>query len=279
MGHFYASSQSELDKVAVALQRQADRGRAAGLDSEFYNVKIQTQSCVARSKLHLWSVAINRWPLKLHPRGYYEADAAVLGVEALDHKGLRDWLESEAPKAVHNLPVDAHTFGNHGIKLGGVINTLARARFCYPERARGFPEPPGFGLDDLGADILGLGKTEDGWVSEDWWRKHGRPLDPAIFVRITEEEVVKRVKAEVCSCGEKKCRKRKGHDRPVTEVRELVRKWGGVIPLEEVVPGHERWERACAYAARDSLVALYLLDRMDRMMDGKIPFPWVKHAA
>jgi hypothetical protein len=172
------------------------------------------------------------------------------------------------------MGVDCHTLGNHGIVVGGATNTLAWARFCLPERARGFPEPPGFDLDGLGADVLGIGKTEDGWVSEDWWRKHGKPKDPAIFVRIIEEEVVRREKAKVCSCGVEKCRKRKGHERPVTEVREKVLRWGGHIPLEEVVPGHERWERAVAYAARDSLIALYLSDRFEKMMDTRIPFPW-----
>lgn len=272
MGHFYAG-RDDWDKVATALKRQADRGRAAGLDSEFYNVEIRSQSCVGRSVLHLWSVAINRYPLQLHPRGYYLADAAVLTADALGHRGLRDWLESEAPKCVHNLPVDAHTFHNAGVLVGGAINTLARARFCWPERARGFPVAPGFGLDDLGVDILGLGKTEDGWVSEDWWKKHGRPKDPAVFVRIREEILTKRRKSVTCSCGEEKCRKRKGHDRPIIEVQE-VKQHFEVIPLEEVVPGHERWERAAAYAARDALVALWLNDRMDQMMKQKIPFPW-----
>lgn len=275
MGHVYAS-RDRWDKVADALFRQADAGRAAGLDSEFYNVQVRQQSCVARSRLHLWSVAVNRFPLVLHPRGYYLADAAVLREDALEHPRLREWLESDAPKAVHNLGVDAHTFGNAGVVVGGAINTLAWARFCCPERARGYPEPPGFDLDGLGSDLLGIGKTEDGWVSEDWWKKHGRPLDPAIFVRINEETVVKKVRAEVCSCGEKKCRKRKGHSRPVTEVSETVRKWGGYIPLEEVVEGHPRWERAVAYAARDSIVARYLLDRFERDMEGRIPFPWTK---
>lgn len=274
MGHIYAGTNSEWDKVYAALCRQADRGRAAGLDSEFYNCRVTTESTVARSKLHLWSVAINRYPLQLHPRGYYIADAAVLPVDSLEHRGLRDWLESDAPKAIHNLPVDAHTFGNHGIVVGGAINTLARARFCWPERARGFPVAPGFDLDGLGSDILGIGKTEDGWVSEDWWRKHGHPADPAIFVVINDEVVRRKVRAEVCSCGVKKCRKRKGHSRPVTEVKEIVRKWGGYIPLEEVVPGHPRWERAVAYAARDSVLALALNDRMDQKMLERIPFPW-----
>lgn len=275
MGHIYAD-RGQWDKVAAALWRQAERGRPAGLDSEFYNVAIRSQSCVARSRLHLWSVAINRWPLQLHPRGYYLADAAVLGADALEHAGLRQWLESDTPKCIHNLPVDAHTFANSGIVVGGAINTLARARFVYPERARGYPEPPGFDLDGLGADILGIGKTEDGWVTEDWWRKHGRPKDPAVFVRIIEEQVVRRERAKVCSCGVEKCRKRKGHERPVRECVETVRKWGGYIPLEEVVPGHERWERAVAYAARDAVLALYLNDRMDREMQKEVPFPWAK---
>lgn len=273
MGHIFAE-RSTWDKVAAALFRQAERGRPAGLDSEFYNVAIRSQSTVARSRLHLWSVAINRWPLQLHPRGYYLADAAVFGADALEHAGLREWLESDAPKCIHNLPVDAHTFGNHGIRVGGAINTLARARFVWPERARGFPEPPGFGLDDLGVDILGIGKPEDGWVSEDWWRKHGKPADPAVFVRIIEETVTRRVRAERCSCGEEKCRKRKGHSRPVSEVTEVVRKWGGHIPLEEVVPGHPRRTRAEAYAARDALLGLYIGDRIERELDKKVPFPW-----
>lgn len=274
MGHFYAATPNEWDKVATALERQAERGRASGLDSEFYNVRVIQQSCVARSRIHLWSVAVNRYPLQLHPRGYYLGDAAVLGVDALEHPRLRQWLESDAPKLIHNLGVDAHSFGNHSIVLGGAINTLAHARFCYPERARGFPVAPGFDLDGLGSDVLGIGKTEDGWVSEDWWRKHGHPRDPAIFVRINEEEVLRREKAKVCSCGVEKCRKRKGHDRPVVERVEKVLKWGGYIPLQEVVPGHERFDRAVAYAARDSLVALYLGDRFNQVMNGKVPFPW-----
>jgi hypothetical protein len=275
MGHIYADK-DRWDKVADSLFRQAERGRASGLDSEFYNVAIRTQSTVARSKLHLWSVAVNRFPLQLHPRGYYIADAAVLPAEAVEHPRLREWLESDYPKLIHNMGVDVHTFGNAGVDVHGAINTLALARFCCPERARGFPEPPGFALDDLGADLLGIGKTEDGWVSEDWWKKHGRPLDPAIFVQIDEVTYTKKVRAEVCSCGEKKCRKRKGHSRPITEVTETVREWGGTIPLESVVPGHPRWERAVAYAARDAVVARYLGDYFERSMEGRIPFPWTK---
>lgn len=268
MGHFYAG-RDRWDGVANALLRQAERGRAAGLDSEFYNVEIRSQSCVARSRLHLWSVAVHRWPLQLQPRGYYSADAAVLTADALEHRGLRQWLESAAPKAVHNLAVDAHTFHNAGVTVGGTFNTLARARFVWPERARG----AGFDLDGLGADVLGIGKTEPGWVSEDWWKKHGRPLDPAVFVRIDQEKILKRVKSLMCSCGVEKCRKRKGHERPVIE-KEEVKLHFNVIPLEEVVPGHERWERAVAYAARDALVALWLNDRMEREMSKGVPFPW-----
>lgn len=269
MGHFYAAEPSDWDRVAAALERQTERGRPAGLDSEFYNVNVYKESCVARSRIHVWSVAVHRWPLVLHPRGYYAADSAVLPAAALEHQGLRRWLESTAPKVVHNLAVDDHSFANAGVSLGGTINTLARARFCFPERARG----AGFDLDGLGTDILGVGKTEDGWCSEDTWRKRGKPLDPAIFVRIVQEKVTRLEKSKTCSCGVEKCRKRKGHERPEIEVAEVKLRFEK-IPLEEVVPGHERWERLVAYAARDPLLALWLWDRMERMMTQGIPFPW-----
>jgi hypothetical protein len=138
-----------------------------------------------------------------------------------------------------------------------------------------------------------VGKTEDGWVSEDWWKKHGRPRDPAVFVRITEERIKKAQKSKMCSCGVEGCRKRKGHDRPVIEVEE-VKLHFGTIPMQEVVPPircygcqtcsfrcdhwisppHERWERAVAYAARDALLALWLNDRMEQEMSKGVPFPW-----
>lgn len=268
MGHIYAD-ETQWDKVYGALSRAADRGDTAGLDSEFYNVEIRSQSCVARSRLHLWSVAIHRWPLQLQARGYYAADAAVLTAGAIEHHGLRSWLESSAPKAVHNLPVDAHTFHNAGVTVGGTINTLARSRFVWPERARG----AGFDLDGLGIDLLAIGKTEPGWVSENWWKTNGRPRDPAVFVRIVEEKIVKQQKTKLCSCGVEGCRKRKGHERPVVSVEE-TKLHHTFIPMEEVVLGHDRWDRAVAYAARDSLVGLYLHDRIETEMRRGVPFPW-----
>jgi hypothetical protein len=190
MGHFYAGPE-RWDGVHAALQRQAERGRCAGLDSEFYNLDIRKQSCAGgRSRLHLWSVAVNRWPLRLTPRGYYEADACVLTADALNHDGLREWLESDAPKVVHNLAVDAHTFFNSGVCVGGTINTLAWARFCRPERARG----AGFDLDGLGVDLLGVGKA--GSFSE-------------IFTEHYIEVIEKPRRTKGCACGVQGCRKRK----------------------------------------------------------------------
>lgn len=258
MGHFYAD-RTQWDRVHAALLRQADRGRAAGLDSEFYGLDIRKQSCAGgQSKLHLWSVAINRFPLQLHPRGYYAADAAVFTADAIEHRGLREWLKSDAPKCVHNLSVDDHTFYNSGITLGGAINTLARARWCFPERARG----AGFALDDLGVDMLGAGKTED-----------FKTLFSEEYIEVTE----KTRKVKGCSCGVEKCRKRKGHEKIIKEeIERKERVKSRPVPLESVVPGHVLWERAVAYAARDALLALWLNDRLDRLMEGGVPWPWGK---
>jgi len=90
-----------------------------------------------------------------------------------------------------------------------------------------------------------------------------------------------------------KCRKRKGHERPILAIEE-IKLHHEYIPLEEVKPGircfgcqtcsfrcdhwnippHERWERAVAYAARDALVGLYLSDRIEVEMKRTVPFPW-----
>lgn len=270
MGHIYAGDSDSWGRVASALLRAAERGEAAGLDSEFFNVDVRSQSCVARSRIHLWSVAIKRWPHVLHPRGYHLADAAVLPAPALEHPPLRRWLESSAPKMVHNAPVDAHSFANHGVVVGGVINTLALARWVFPERARG----AGFGLDSLGTDFLGLGKTE-GYSD--------------IFTEEVEILVkMRKVTTKSCSCGVLGCKKRKPeefddggefwvkrHDKR-TEVTEepVMKKVMQEVPLEAVVPGHPLFDRAVAYSARDSIVGLGVGDVLMRKMEAKVPCPW-----
>lgn len=257
MSWFYAA-ETDYQKVAAALHRSADRGETAGLDSEFYGLDVRKQSCAGgRSRVHMWSVAIPRHPYSWTPRGYRRSDAVVLLAAAFDHPGIRSWLESAAPKAVHNLPVDAHSFANHGVAVGGTINTLARARWCWPDRARG----AGYSLDALGTDILGIGKTES---------------FADVFSHEVDEVVrMKRKRLTSCSCGVEGCRKRKGHIKTETIVEEpVIKRVVKSTPLESVLPGHPRWERAVAYSARDAVLALALNDVMDRMMERTVPFPW-----
>lgn len=263
MGYTYAD-ESRWDKVVDALNRAADRGESAGLDTEFYGpgnpaFDVRKNSCAGGgAKVHFLSVAVKRFPHVLHPRGYHVADAAVLLAPALEHPGLRAWLESPARKVVHNLSVDAHSIRNHGISLGGAVNSLDLARWAWPERARG----RGFSLDALGVDILGAGKTED-------------------FNELFSEEVVelariKRLVTKVCSCGEAGCRKRKGHEKTEVVTEEPVyRTVRRRVPLELVVPGHWLWERAVKYSAQDAILALNLDDVLTRKMQERVPWPWV----
>ncbi len=283
MGFIYATEE-RWDSITAALLRSADRGDPAGLDTEFYGFRggqepagvesfdVRKASCAGgRTRVHVWSVAIKRWPHTLHPRGYYLSDAAVLPAAALEHPGLRGWLESPAQKVVHNLSVDDHSLFNHGIQLNGAINTLSLARWVWPHRARG----AGYALDTLGVDLLGAGKTED--YSQ-------------LFSEEVEETVrVKETRTKHCSCGVEKCRKRKPEEftepdgefwvrqhrkEEVVTQEPVLRMVKRDIPLESVIPGHPRWERAVAYAAKDAVLALGVFDRAQREMQQEVPWPW-----
>ncbi len=266
MGHSFFDGPVGWQKVVDSLNRSADRGDTAGIDSEFYGCSgwpefdIRKMSCAGgRTRVHLWSVAVKRWPHVLSPRGFHVADAAVLLAPALDYTPLRNWLESDAKKVAHNAGVDLHSFGNHGVRVGGCRNSLALARWVWPERARG----RGYGADALGADLLGAGKTES-------FRE--------LFSEEVEEVVrVKQITKTVCNCGEGKCRKRKlpEHGKATSlESLPVIKRRSRQVSLTSVIPGHFLWERAVAYSARDPIIALGVLDLVERRMLGEVPWPW-----
>lgn len=262
MSFFYAD-ESRWDKVYTALQRSTDRGDIVGADTEFYGADgvvfdIRKESTAGRRvRVHMLSLAVKRAPHVLHPRGYHISDTAVLLVSALEHKGIRSWLESDAPKVFHNLSVDSHAFLGSGVSLGGAFNTLDRARWVWPHRARG----AGYSLDSLGSDLLGVGKLAS------FTEVFGEWVDQYVRTKIIE--------TKVCSCGVEKCRKRKGHEKSIVETAEKVfKKVWTTVPLEDVVPGHRMWSGAVAYAARDAWLALGVQDKIDQAMKQEAPWPW-----
>lgn len=256
----YAQTDAEIARVVAAANRAHGRGEPIGFDTEFYGVDIGKQSCFARSKLHLMSLAVKRHPHQLSPRGFQLADAAVFTRDALERSELRGLLEGPGVKAVHNLPVDAHTLANEGVILGGGVNTLAMARWAWPDRARG----AGFTLDALGQDLVGAGKTES-------FRELFRE-------EITEFRVTTR-RERVCECGAvPKCGRHSttpGHARilEVVETRHprLVLR---DIPLESVLPGHMLWQRTLNYAAQDAVLALAVYDLALQAMVTNREVPW-----
>lgn len=257
---FYAESDVDISKVVGALLRARDRREPVGFDTEFYGVDVGAQSCFGRARVHLLSVAVKRNPRVILPRGYDLADPAVLSSAALQHQGFRTWLEDcDAKKVIHNAPVDVHSVASDGINTRGFINSLALARWAWPDRARG----SGFTLDSLGMDLLGVGKPES-------------------FKELFQEDYeIRRStfrKAEVCECGEK-CGKRRttpGHSRH-EEVVETVHTRIGQRPvaLESVIPGHPLWERALKYSAQDAVLALGVYDLAQRALQVVREIPWL----
>lgn len=247
---FYADTAAKVDKVVAACIRfQASHPDSpVGLDTEFTGVEIGRESTVARSKLAFLSLAVPRLPLEITPRGYHRADAAVVpGGIVRESDALSRYLAGPYRKAVHNLPVDAHTISNlpGGITLGGGVNTLDLARFAWPERARG----AGFTLDALGTDFLGEGKSE---------------AFSDLFSETRTETTYKTKSITRCECGAVPCRKRTttpGHARiqhlqPVTKEKVVEYE----VPVDYYPPDHPKFPRVLAYSARDALLALWIYE-------------------
>ena len=250
---FFADTDERVTRVIAALDRAADRGEPVGFDTEFYGVDLRQKSPVAEARLHLISVAVRRHPAQIHPRGFGIADTAVFLGGVIEHPDFRRWVSGSGLKAVHNLPVDAHTLRNAGVTLNGGVNTLAMARWAWPGRARG----AGFTLDSLGRDFCGVGKTEgfDEVFSEEY-----------------TEELVRIRKGRGCECGARletgvAHPRGQGHKRVVLEEREVKHKTlTRPIALQDVVPGHPRWQRALEYSAQDAWLALAVYELAQREM-------------
>lgn len=260
MNLIYAETYAEIQKVVDACNRAGDRGEIVGLDTEFYNVDVGKQNCYARAKVHFISLAVQRFPTQTTARGIPVCDAAVMLSGAFGHLPFVQWLESDYHKAVHNLPVDAHAIANHGITLGAGINTLAMARWAWPERARA----GGFTLDALGQDLLRVGKTEsfDELFSEEYED-----------LRSTYR------KKRVCECGASPCRKRQsnpGHNRIIQSVETIHSSIKTrPVPLQSVVRGHALWDRALNYAAYDAVLALQIYHLALEAMQIERHVPWL----
>lgn len=211
-----------------------------GFDTEFTGVDFDAgNNCVGRSILDVWSLAIFNG--ELHPRGYERAVGYVLPRQSLEH--FKKLLEDESViKAAHNAIVDIHTMYNAGSDVLGIVDTLHLCRFAFPGKFK-------YGLDALSKEFL----DESKFMSFD-----DLCSIPAFRT--------KQVKVKKCDCGEEGCRKRKGHNKYIV-IEEVDEEFGTeLIPLDSIVPGHERWNDKVSYAAQDAVLALELLDYTKRKL-------------
>ncbi len=234
-----------------------------GLDTEFYGLDVRKESCVAKARVHVWSVATRR--RRLDARGYHRCRAWVLPAAALAHRGLLKVLEDpDIRKEVHNQSVDQHALANHDIKLRGARNTLDLIRWTHPHLVN---TPGRFSLKALMQSLL---------LRE--------PVcefkDVVSDVRTVALTTVKRKVVKVCACGVPKCRARKLPVHAKSEVEEEVSVTKEKLekfqhPLESIVPGHPRWELLVKYAAEDAVAALQVAELADLQSD-PAPFPYTK---
>ncbi len=252
----------------VSYVRQAG---VCGLDTEFYNVDPSKQSCVGRATVHVWSIAIRT--TELGPKGFTLCRGWCLPREALDYPPVKALLEDRTiRKEVHNQPVDHHTLKNHGIELRGARNTLSLIKWSRP----------------------GLINTNGRFkLKALMWSMLGRNPVCSFKELVTDTRVVqvpKLVKRKLkgCSCGKLKCKTRKtevsvgpmgnvtikehikakGHEM-VTVYKEKTEEFK--YALEDIVPGHKRWDLLVKYAIEDSVAALQIAELADEDQD---PAPW-----
>lgn len=253
----FAGDPGTWDRVVDRARAAAARGEELGLDTEFHGQDPSKGSCVGTARVHVWSLAVFNG--RVSPRGHRSAGGVTLPAEALNHPPVRDLLEDPAvTKVAHNLPVDHHALGNHGVQLAGAVNSLSVARWVWPGRG-------GYGLKELMPALLGR-----------------RPLGDFTQL-ICEPNVQFRTKVtrtRTCDCGTPGCRLRKGHQKTevVTETREF---WipknqpTRPVPLEEIVPGHWLWGVLVPYAAEDAEAALELWDAARLAGRGTpVELPW-----
>lgn len=256
MGNFtYAATEPEWERIGAAIRKAG----ICGLDTEFWGVDPSEGSCYGPARIHLWSVAVFAGGAAHSPRGYRRGYGATLPASALGFTGFRDLLaDPGVTKAVHNLPVDAHAFANHGITLRGAVNTLSSARWYWPELVPS-SGGPGFGLKALKQVLLG---------------KPAGPSYKEVFTVPVERWKTRTKKVRRCICGTQGCKLRKGHER-----YDDIETWQEsyiedyFTPLTDVVPEHPLWEKAIEYAAEDAVDALELWD-LCRNQDTKRPMPW-----
>jgi hypothetical protein len=240
------------------LAKQARKAGVVGLDTEFYGLDVRKQSCVGRARVHVWSLAIRTG--RRSPLGFARARGWVLPAAALLDPAVKSLLEdAEVTKAVHNQPVDDHAIHNHGVQLAGCINTLGLARWAWPELIT----QGGFGLKNLMFVKLR--------------REPVCEFDDVLSdVRTVQVDKTRKKRLSQCSCGTPGCRARKGHEKTKVEVVETVtieKEEDFQYALEEILPGHMRWNLLMKYAAEDAVAALEVLE-LAEAEGNPAPYPY-----
>lgn len=246
----------------TALAKLLRKAGVFGLDTEYYGLANNKQSCVGRARIHVWSVAIRT--KRLSPLGYTLCRSWVLPAAALENPALVEVLESSfIQKEIHNESVDVHAFANHGITIRGARNTLGYVRWKRPDL---IDTPGRFKLKTLMQTML-----------------HRAPIcefkDVVSDTRIIKVLKPKKVKLQECACEVEGCRARKkGHSKlrwtetiQVEKDKKEKFKW----ELTDIVPGHKRWDLLVRYAAEDAVAALQLAELCDEVED-PAPFPYHK---
>lgn len=227
----YLNSRESWERL---LSKLIDKGEV-GLDTEFDK---------DTTSVTVWSIAAFPKDAVTNHNGYREAVGFVLPKEAL--LVFEPLLTStKCVKWLHNAPADTRSvYDTTGIIIRNARCTLQYSRVAWPGLKS-------YALKPLSAKAL---------------KKPSRPDFEEVMAYERTLEIVKKKKTKVCSCGEPKCRKRKGHTKQevitsVTNYKTIKDKYSP----SDMHPEHENWVRWVAYAMEDAVDALELADLLNNM--------------
>jgi hypothetical protein len=255
----WLDTESQWDRLAAALIK----AKEFGIDTETWNQPDRT-SPQWRTKVHCWSVGL--LTNKRSPRGYRLAVGRVLPGRALQHRSLREVLESaEVKKFAHNAPHDIHSIINEGVSIRACEDSLQMLRVACPGRI-------GYGLKEAEIWALGLGPR------------------PSFIETVTHEvDVVtaRSKKHKACLCGKQGCRAKQTSDFLSPEglwLNHLRVTWRVITPIHktvearwevpEFVPGHPRWLPWLEYSLADAVHGMELVDWVRNLRPTRVAYPW-----
>lgn len=262
----YVDDPSEWRRLLDRTLRVCDAGGVPGLDTETIGCDPEEDNAVWRAHVAVWSLGLPDGALS--PRGFRRSSGYVFPPAALEV--FRSWLESAAPKVLHNRRYDQHTLANDGYELGGGQDTVDVFRVLVPGLERyGIKHliPPFCNYEVYGdfKVIFSEPRVQETTKKVRQWvcQSHGAQEGRRKYCEVCDETLVLQ-ESQVVSRKELKSRRLV----PVHEICGLFPGTHGA-GMSVIAGQHAMWPLFVNYAGLDAIGAADLYQLKDIVQGGK----------